>query len=54
MDSAASVETYLSGLKRYLNDKKILCIPPLFCDNKLVTKFEENAEFFSFFVGSVL
>ena len=40
-------KTYWSVLKRFLNNKKILCIPSLFHENKLVTDFREKAEIFN-------
>ena len=39
MDRTTSAKTYWSILKRFLNDKKIPCIPPLFHDNKFITYF---------------
>ena len=35
-------KTYWSVLKRFLNNKKIPCIPSLFHENKLVTDFKEK------------
>ena len=35
-------KTNWSVLKRFLNDKKIPCIPSLFHENKLVTNFREK------------
>ena len=43
MDPTTSAKTYLSIFKRWLNDKKIPCIPPLFHDNKFITDFREKA-----------
>ena len=43
MDLTTSAKTYLSVFKRWLNDKKIPCIPPLFHDNKFITDFREKA-----------
>ena len=43
MDPTTSAKTYWSVLKRYLNDKKTPCIPPLFLDNKSITDFKEKA-----------
>ena len=37
-------KTYWLILKRCLNDKKILCIPPFFHDNKFITDFKKKAE----------
>ena len=42
-------KTYWSVLKRFLNNKKIPCIPSLFHENKLVTDFREKAEIFNYF-----
>ena len=43
MDPTTSAKTYLSIFKRWLNDKKVPCIPPLFHDNKFITDFREKA-----------
>ena len=40
---------YWSVLKRFLNNKKIPCIPPLFHDNKLVTDLRKKADIFNSF-----
>ena len=40
-------KTYWSVLKRFLNNKKIPCILPLFYENKLLTDFSEKAEIFN-------
>ena len=40
-------KTYWSVLKRFLNNKKIPCIPSLFHENKFVTGFREKAEIFN-------
>ena len=42
-------KTYWSVFKRFLNNKKIPCIPSLFHENKLVTDFREKAEIFKSF-----
>ena len=40
----------LDSVKTLLNGRKILCIPPLFHDNKLITDFKEKSKiFYSFF-----
>ena len=49
MDPTTSAKTYGSILKRFLNDKKIPCIPPLFHDNKLITDFKKKAKLFNSF-----
>ena len=36
-------------LKKFLNNRKIPVISPLFHNNKLVTDFKEKAELFNFF-----
>ena len=41
-----SRKTYWSILKSFLNNKKSLCIPPLFHENKFITDFKEKAELF--------
>ena len=43
-DHLTSPKTYWSILKTFLNNKKILCIPPLFHENKFITDFKEKAE----------
>ena len=40
-------KTYWSVLKRFLNNKKIPCIPSLFHENKLVPDFSEKVEIFN-------
>ena len=55
MDVMTSAKTYWSILKRFLNDKRIPCIPPLFHDNKFITDFKEKAQIFNcFFFKAVL
>ena len=49
MDPTTSAKTYGSILKRFLNDKKIPCIPRLFHDNKLITDFKKKAKLFNSF-----
>ena len=43
-------KTYWSVLKRFLNNKKIPCIPSLIYENKLATDFRENSEIFNSFL----
>ena len=45
----SNLKTYWSVLKRFLNNKKIPCIPSLFHENKLVTDFREKADIFNSF-----
>ena len=40
---------YWSILKTFLNNKKILVIPPILHDNKFITNFKEKAEIFNNF-----
>ena len=40
-------KAYWSILETFLNDKKILCIPPVFHDNKFVIDFREEAKLFN-------
>ena len=42
-------KTYWSLLNRFLNNKKIPLIPPLFHENKFLTDFKEKAELFNAF-----
>ena len=44
-----SLKTYWSLPKILLNNKKILCIPPLLQNNKYVTDFKKKAELFNLF-----
>ena len=44
-----SPKTYWSIFKRFLNNKKIPCIPPLFHENKFITDFKGKAELFNHF-----
>ena len=54
MDPMTSAKTYWPIVKRYLNDKKIPCLTPLFHDNKFITDFKEKTELFNSFRSSVL
>ena len=47
-DPLTSPKTYWSLLKTFLKNKNILCIPPLFHENKFVTDFKEKAELFDY------
>ena len=44
MNPLTSTKTYWSILKSFLNNKKISCIPPLFCQNRYITKCNDKAE----------
>ena len=44
-----SAKTYWLILKLLLNNKKIICTPPLFHQNKDVTDFKKKAELFNCF-----
>ena len=46
-NSQRNSKTYWSLLNRFLNNQKILLIPPLFHENKFVTDFKEKAELFN-------
>ena len=46
----SNLKTYWSVLKRFLNNKKIPCIPSLIYENKLATDFRENSEIFNSFL----
>ena len=41
---STSSKCYWSLLKRMLNEKIIPVIPPLFCNNKLISNFKEKSE----------
>ena len=51
-DSLTSTKCYWSLLKTILNQKKEQCIPPIFHNNKYVTDFKENSEFFDSFFAN--
>ena len=46
MNPLTSTKTYWSILNSFLNNKKIACIPPLFHQNRYITKCNEKAELF--------
>ena len=46
-NKVTSCKAYWSILETFLNDKKILCIPPVFHDNKFVIDFREEAKLFN-------
>ena len=48
-DPLTSPKTYWFILKRFLNNKIIPCIPPLFHENKFITDFKEKAELLNHF-----
>ena len=48
-NTATSSKAYWSILKTFLNEKKILCIPPVFHDNKFAIDVREKAELFNTF-----
>ena len=48
-DPLTSPKKYWSMLQTFLNNKEILCIPPLFHENKFITDFKEKAELFNHF-----
>ena len=47
-----STKTYWSILKSFLNNKKISCIPPLFYQNKYITKFNGKAKLLNNFFAN--
>ena len=47
IDSSTSPKGYWSPLKTFLNNKKRLCIPPLFYNNKFFSNFRDKAELFN-------
>ena len=49
MEPSTSPKTYWSVLKSSHNNKNILCIPPVFHENRFVTNFQEKAELFNSF-----
>ena len=44
MNPLTSTKTYWSILKSFLNNKKIPCIPPLFHQNRYITKRKDETE----------
>ena len=48
-NTATSSKAYWSILKTFLNEKKILCIPPVFHDNKFAIDVREKAKLFNTF-----
>ena len=48
----ASTKIYWSILKSFLNNKKIPCIPPLFHQNRYITKYKYKAELFNNFFAN--
>ena len=52
VNSLASTKAYCSILKSFLNNEKILCIPPLLLQNRYMTKYKDKTELFiNFFVN---
>ena len=49
MEPSTSPKTYWSVLKLFHNNKRMLCIPPIFHENRFVTNFKEKAELFNSF-----
>ena len=47
-----STKTYWSILKSFLNNKKIPCIPPLFHQNRYITKYKDKTELFNNFFAN--
>ena len=47
LDPSTSPKTYWSILKKFLNNKKIPVIQPIFHDNKFNTVFKQKAEVFN-------
>ena len=52
MNPLTSTKTYWSILKSFLNNKKIPCIPPLFLQNRYITKYKDKAELFNNFFAN--
>ena len=47
-----STKTYWPIVKSFLYNKKILCIPPLFYQNRYITKYKDKAELFNNFFAN--
>ena len=52
MDPIISSKTYRSILKTFLNNKKILCIPPIYHNDNHITDFKEKAQIFNEFFAN--
>ena len=52
MNPLTSTKTYWSILKSFLNNKKIPCIPPLFHQNRYITKGKDKTELFNNFFAN--
>ena len=52
MNRLTSAKTYWPILKSFLNNKKIPCIPPLFLQNRYITKYKDKAELFNNFFAN--
>ena len=42
-----SIKCYWSLIKTLLNGKKVLCVPPIYDNNKYVTDFKEKCQLFN-------
>ena len=51
-DPLTSTKRYWSILKSFLNNKKIPCIPPLFHQNRYITKYKDKTELFNNFFAN--
>ena len=49
MDPTINLREYWSIMKRFLNNKKAPCIPPIYHNNNYITDFKENAHIFNNF-----
>ena len=47
-----STKTYWPIVKSFLYNKKIPCIPPLFYQNRYITKYKDKAELFNYFFAN--
>ena len=54
LDPATSPKPYWSSLKRFLNNKKIPCIPPLLPENKIIINFRRKPEIFNTFFSKTM
>ena len=52
MNPLTSAKTYWAILKSFLNNKKIPCIPPMFHQNRYITKYKDKAELFNNFFAN--
>ena len=53
-DPKTNAKTYWSILKTFYNGKKVLIIPPLLINNKLISDFKLKANYFNDFLHPIV